>query len=123
MIQAMHEITDEAKVEAIAESIARDGWTGYPLLVVTNGSDGYIALTGTHRIAAAERVGIEPDIEIIEQPTIDELSDEQTRLWEELLVWATDDDDRLRALRDLAAAGDVDDYAVEIMAAEIANND
>ena len=45
---------DRAKVEALAESIERDGWVGAPILTY-----GGMALTGTHRLEAAREIGLD----------------------------------------------------------------
>lgn len=46
-----HEVNDWAKVEALAESMERDGWQGAPLVRWDN----YL-ITGTHRYYAASRL-------------------------------------------------------------------
>ena len=40
-------------------SLERNGYKGRPVVVLDNANEGYIALTGSHRLAAAEAVGIE----------------------------------------------------------------
>jgi len=57
-IENLHNITDQTKYEAIAEDMAANGWTGRPLLVIDCGDD-YSALTGSHRLEAARKAGIE----------------------------------------------------------------
>ena len=54
-MNTLHQVDDEAKVDALAKAMERDGWQGAPL--VTWGEDDL--LTGVHRYAAAQRVGIE----------------------------------------------------------------
>jgi ParB-like chromosome segregation protein Spo0J len=131
---------DEKKVKALAQSMSKEGWKGYPLLVV----NGYIALTGSHRIAAAEKAGISPEVYNIDIDRLDIIrdseyqanpaaaewaqSDDEIELTEEgqeiveymdiLASQSGDDDDRFRALRFLNRINFVDDYAVEIMRAE-----
>lgn len=57
-IAAPHDVTDESKTNTIAESLERDGWLGRSVLVIDMGGT-YRALTGSHRIAAAARVGVD----------------------------------------------------------------
>lgn len=49
--QPYHEAHDEAKVEALMESMAASGWQGRPVVV-----EGTQALTGAHRLAAWRRL-------------------------------------------------------------------
>jgi hypothetical protein len=51
-INPKHEITDPAKLARLIANLEENGWTGRPLLVAYDG-DGYYAMTGTHRLAAA----------------------------------------------------------------------
>ena len=109
----LHEIIDRDKVDQISNNMARDGWAGHPILVMDMGNE-MLALTGVHRIAAAEEAGIEPYVHYIEG----EINSDVPELWE-ALGDAIDDDARLAALRDLNDAGKIDDYALEIMQAEV----
>ncbi len=61
-LTTMHEVRDEAKVSTLMTSIERDGWVGAALVVW---DDSYL-ITGTHRYAAACRLGIENEIPTIE---------------------------------------------------------
>ncbi len=54
----LHEPRDAAKLAALTESMVEHGWTGRPILAIDNGN-GYIALTGSHRIAAARAAGLD----------------------------------------------------------------
>lgn len=45
----------------------RSGWLGHPLLIYDDG-ERLRALTGTHRLAAAQVVGIEPWTVVVERP-------------------------------------------------------
>jgi ParB-like nuclease domain len=53
-----HEVREAGKMAALTASMEQDGWQGRPLLVIEY-MDGYQAITGSHRIAAAEAAGIE----------------------------------------------------------------
>jgi hypothetical protein len=130
---------DENKVKVIAKSMAKNGWQGYPLLTI--GDD--LALTGSHRIAAAARAGIEPETynldisryDILHNPEYwkhddypdgyipghPDLTEEGEELVEKIDLLTSlsgDDADRLRAIKYLYDAGFVDYYALEIMQAE-----
>lgn len=55
-----HPVTDRAKLAALVASMASGGWDGRPVLAWRCGSDGeVIALTGSHRIAAARAAGLD----------------------------------------------------------------
>lgn len=53
-----HEVQDEDKFSSIADSMRKNGWQGRPLLVIEAG-DGFKALTGSHRLAAAVEAELE----------------------------------------------------------------
>lgn len=55
-VEPPHEVTDDAKLEAIVNSMARDGWTGAPIVIVNRDDADPLAITGSHRIAAAREV-------------------------------------------------------------------
>lgn len=50
-----HEVTDPAKAEALAQDMKANGWRGAPLVVLREYGQ---ALTGVHRLAAAEQAGL-----------------------------------------------------------------
>ena len=52
-----HAVRDTAKRDRIRLAMEQDGWTGRPLLVMDCGGY-YKALTGSHRLDAAMRAGI-----------------------------------------------------------------
>ena len=57
-MQTLHEVTDEAKVAQIAESIECDGWQGADLV-----ADGELLLTGVHRYAAMRQLDREQELD------------------------------------------------------------
>lgn len=72
-IHPPHESPDAAKVKRIAESMRDGGWLGRPLLVEPVAADigsntitAYKAWTGTHRLMAAMRVGIQVPVIILD---------------------------------------------------------
>ena len=111
---APHEVNDPAKVAEIAASMVSQGWQGRPLLVVVYG-DGWRALTGTHRLAAAKAIGMEqvPVLAIVDSDLTAEqwLTDDPTE-------YGGDDDDRASMLAGLGL-----DDAAALMREEIAANE
>lgn len=98
-----HEVRDAQHLAALVASMNVDGWTGRPILV--RDCNGFHGWTGSHRIAAAQIVGIKV-------PVVYMTAD---------LCWDDyrDDEDRLEAIEE---AGDED--AAEVMRAEMdANRD
>lgn len=58
LITARHQVRTEKLVGQLTEDMKAEGWNGRPLLILED--DGaYIALTGSHRIAAAIAAGLE----------------------------------------------------------------
>jgi ParB-like chromosome segregation protein Spo0J len=49
---------DAARVARIADGMGESGWVGRPLVVVASGAGKLRALTGSHRLAAAELAGL-----------------------------------------------------------------
>ena len=108
-----HKADDAAKVINIADSMAANGWMGRAVIMVDCG-DHQVALTGTHRLAAASQIGINPDlIYLPDDLTFDDF---------ELLTDACDDDDLLAAFEQIAASRDDMDQIVETMRQELASN-
>lgn len=100
--------TDQNKVGQIAQNMERDGWQGRPILVIVMGNE-KIALTGSHRLAAADQAEIQPVTYEIDSD--DYTEDQLAELFD-----ARDDEDRLDALRDM------DGEAAALMAAEVEAN-
>ena len=100
--------TNKAVVNQIARSMEADGWQGRPILVILAGNERF-ALTGSHRLAAADQAEIEPETYEIDA---DDYTEEQL----EELFDARDDEDRLKALREM------DSEAAALMAAEVEAN-
>jgi hypothetical protein len=111
-IKAPHGVRDKIKFEALGADMKANGWRGEPILLahfvpwrIADREQGYkyIALTGSHRLAAAELTGTTPKYHLV-TPTID--------------FWGCiDNDDHLRAL----IKGKADKESVRLMRAEIAN--
>lgn len=105
IIIPLHEVTDEAKVEAIAESMRANGWVGRPILVEDEDANETQAFTGTHRLAAAELAGIEPQVYSLVSGSTDIGA---------LMFDCVDDEDRLEVIEQGG-----DEMAIEIMQEEI----
>jgi ParB-like chromosome segregation protein Spo0J len=58
-LQPPHPIFNESYAHTLAASMRLQGWDGRPLLVCADGNSRFGAWTGTHRLRAAEIVGIE----------------------------------------------------------------
>jgi len=99
---------DAGKVARIRDSLATNGWQGRPVIMVDCG-DHVIALTGSHRLAAAHDLGL--TVPVVWMP---ELNSDQ---WDALNEYC-DDMDRLRIFEALA---DVDGMAdvIDVQRAEI----
>ena len=63
-LQAYHGIQDHEKLEALIESMERDGWQGVPLVRV---GESWL-ITGSHRVVAARNAELEtvPTVEIMD---------------------------------------------------------
>lgn len=107
-IIAPHEVTDEAKVETIAASMREHGWVGHPILIDDDESNEPKAITGTHRIAAAELAGIDVEYYSLADTDIDIGA---------LFFDCNDDEDRLAVIEQ-----GTDERAIEIMRAEVESN-
>jgi hypothetical protein len=59
LIEAPHDADDEVKLEQLADAMRRDGWVGAPVVVIEREDADPLAVTGSHRIAAAREVGID----------------------------------------------------------------
>lgn len=114
VVMLPHEPRDADKTDAISAEMEINGWKGRPVIIAEAG-DYHIAITGTHRLAAAARTGIE--VSAVFLP--DDLTEEE---WE-LIHDATDDDDLLAALYRIADGRSDMEEVIETMIAEIDSND
>lgn len=120
-IQPLHDAYEADKLNQLAGNMREHGWSGRPILAIVCG-DYLQAITGSHRIAAAELAGIEVEICEIIQPAFDGADYEVSDLYD-TMINGSDDDDRLAAMVALHNVGLVDDEALAIMRAEVAAND
>lgn len=116
LILPLHEVRDTEKVDALAEAMSKSGWVGRPVVVV-----GEQAITGTHRLAAAEKAGIDPETYEIEPGVLTEdTTREEQQAWEDLVEG--DDESRLDAAKVLNRLGILDEEAVTLIEQEVEGN-
>jgi uncharacterized ParB-like nuclease family protein len=58
-IQPWHDVQDETKLAALIEAMTVAGWTGHAVVVIEQEEGDPVAITGSHRIAAARETGTE----------------------------------------------------------------
>ena len=112
MVFLRHAPESADKIMRIRENMLRDGWTGRPVILLDSG-EYHIALSGSHRLAAA--MGIDGVIEAVMLP---ELSGDE---WD-VIDAANDDDDLLAALIEVSEGRDDMMVVVEAMRAEVEAN-
>jgi hypothetical protein len=71
----MHEVRDQKKYDKIKESMSKNGWEGRPILVIDQGETSQ-AMTGSHRVAAAQDLGIDIPVVKIKETDIEKLADD-----------------------------------------------
>lgn len=106
-ISPINDVTDRAKYEYLVKQFEDEGYVGRPVVVVENGNDGYIALTGSHRILAASEANI--DVPCVVIPYSDEIIP---------LIQAYSDEDRVREATALYEAGEIDEDAYNLIVRE-----
>lgn len=95
----------------------RDGWNGRPLLVVVSPYGKVYALTGSHRIAAARRLGINVPVLIFDWRKYEGWHWVDRELTYKTNLLVGDDDDILRAITE---SGPI--FAKKLMQQEVASN-
>jgi len=112
-IETLHEVRDFDKIRILADDMRKNGWMGRPIVVVDEQ-----AITGTHRLAAAEEADIDAELFEISSPLVGQVSEEEQLLWGDLIE-ARDDFDRLTAAKDLLELDAVDRQLVDLIQAEV----
>ena len=102
-----NEITDRKKYEYLLDQFDSSGWDGRPVVVIDNANEGYLGLTGSHRIAAAKEAEI--DVPAIIIPN----NDDTVRLYD-----AKDDYDRAMIADELAENGVISRAAADLIIRE-----
>ena len=119
-IQPLHDAYEADKLDRLADDMRQRGWVGRPILAID--CDDYLqAITGSHRIRAAELAGIDVEICEISQPAFDGEDYETGDLYDTLINGS--DDDRLAAVSTLHNIELASDDAVSIMLAEVTANE
>ena len=103
-IQPLNAITDQAKYEKMVEDMETEGYKGAPIVAMENGNEGYIALTGSHRIYAARRAGIDIPVVVIPQ------TEETVRILDD-----RDDGDRAMTAEELFDDNHISKAAYELL--------
>lgn len=103
--------TDAAKVNTLAKSFEDKGYVGRPVVLVENGNEGYIAVTGSHRIEAAKQADVDLKAIVLE-------NNEDTAQ----LIEARDDDDRANIAKELYEKGVISKSAYDVIREEADNN-
>ncbi|WAM23791.1 ParB N-terminal domain-containing protein [Myxococcus sp. NMCA1] len=116
-----HEVRDEAKLAAIRESMRASGWQGRPLLVLDLQDGQYVALTGSHRTAAAR--GTLDTVPCVVVALSERLTADNNLHWGGYDVCLDgvrlhEDEARLAAMQELGL-----DEAADLLAAEVESND
>lgn len=106
-ISPINEITDINKYNYLVDSFKKEGWNGRPIVVVENGNNGYIALTGSHRIYAAGEAGIPVKAIVLEYS--DEIDE---------LISASYDEERASVANELHDDGILSDTAYQLIVRE-----
>jgi len=85
----------------LVEDMAANGWKGRPLLVIRCVSGKFQAWTGSHRIAAARKAGLQevPCYVVMEKVLLRHDVD---------ATWPVDDDERLKIIRNTKDQGAID---------------
>ena len=103
--------TDAAKVNTLAKSFEDKGYVGRPVVLVENGNEGYIAVTGSHRIEAAKQADVDLKAIVLE-------NNEDTAQ----LIEARDDDERANIAKELYEEGVISKSAYDVIREEADNN-
>lgn len=110
----IHPVKDKAKFEAIASDMKQNGWQGRPIPVWDTGNGKY-ALTGSHRIAAAKKAGLDVPIVYADDKALEHYAAEHDLTTDDII--GSGDDKVEQILRD---AGD--NRSADLMEREIEEN-
>lgn len=110
-IKPINDITDKNKYNALIYDFKNNGYNGRPILAVETSKGEYEALTGSHRILAANKAGIEIPVKVMEYKNG----------MEELLN-ANDDDEREKILKDLYKKKKIDKESLDLFIEEQKRN-
>lgn len=95
---------DRQKVAKIAESMENNGYDGRPIVVLDDANEGYQALTGSHRIAAAKELDIDIPAIVID-------NNDATAT----LLDVYNDEELAQVAKELYDNGDIDERAYNVL--------
>ncbi len=95
---------DRQKVAKIAESMENNGYDGRPIVVLDDANEGYRALTGSHRIAAAKELDIDIPAIVID-------NNDATAT----LLDVYNDEELAQVAKELYDNGDIDERAYNVL--------
>lgn len=108
-ITPVNEITDRSKYDYLVDSFRKDGYRGRPIVAVGDEGDA-VALTGSHRLAAAKEADIDVPVVFIPYDSSNE--------YIMALVDAARDEDRTLAAREAYEAGAISKDVYDLIARE-----
>ena len=114
-INPKHEITDPDKLARLIADMDANGWEGRPLLVAYDG-DGYYAMSGTHRLAAARETDTLVPVLLMDNDDLQSLCTDQDATLDEII--GLREDNLLAVLEESILSHDYED----LMRAEIDAN-
>jgi phage-related protein (TIGR01555 family) len=113
-IKEVNKITNKAKFEELVDKMKKEGWQGRPILVLEKNGK-FDAITGSHRLFAAR----EAKLNNVPTITIKESNNKEHReLWNDLEK-STDDDNKIRIVKELYDEGEINKKSYELMEKEI----
>lgn len=72
MIEPPHSARDKVKLSALIDEMKSGGWQGRPVLAIQSDNGAAQAITGSHRIAAAKKSGVEIPVQYVDRSKIDQ---------------------------------------------------
>lgn len=106
-ITTQNEVRDPGMRDYLVQQFEENGWDGRPIVAYDNGGNGYVALTGSHRVAAAAEAGIQvPAVLIESQEAINRLADTYS------------DEERATVADELLEEGEIDQATRDLLVRE-----
>lgn len=106
-ITTQNEVRDPGMRDYLVQQFEENGWDGRPIVAYDNGGNGYVALTGSHRVAAAAEAGIQvPAVLIESQEAIARLADTYS------------DEERAMVADELLEEGEIDQATRDLLVRE-----
>ena len=106
-ITTQNEVRDPGMRDYLVQQFEENGWDGRPIVAYDNGGNGYVALTGSHRVAAAAEAGIQvPAVLIESREAIARLADTYS------------DEERAMVADELLEEGEIDQATRDLLVRE-----